>query len=1341
MSRVSSGVSASSPSWTQYALPLALMSALILFSSSSKSSSIKSTGIFAIVVMIGLLAVTQSDSMADTPYVAIRIRVPSGVALGAVSLNLVDGSVTSTTSEISVSSLSVSLCGTAATSSATVTVDDMIVTSGDVTVCSKGAAKLTNLAVTGKTTVESTASTAYVSLLDSKFIGGRATLKSTSGSVSVTGTSVCTFSTDTTSSKSGSCGSGSQDIKVNAKSNLIFKFVESVSTCKSSYVDPPATTTPVSSPAVDNNKRTLIFPAATTDLFIGVSSYKTGTAYNISIAPTSEGTLVLPYASYYSQESRLYNTRLYAFGKGSTSKLTFKPKVNGISSGVSVTSMTLLTLSDPPKTSKEVFDLGNSFDSYSSSLITNRLVLKSGSGLPSVWDGSATATFTLPTTTADFGGYFMLVTNISASSKTAWNLEIASFQFSTSFSVPSSGNFDGTTSEAVTVYKMPKALDANPRTAAACPHLKSNLKNWHDPSTWPSGSVPSPDTTITLPASTSVLVSSCSFSSDVYSKIIIPEGSQLIFADADISLRVRNIYVQGDLLIGSPTCRLNSYIDIEFVGAKSTSDSIATSLGSKGIGVSGSIDIHGFQYHPTWTRLSSSIVTGADVIQVQDANNWEVGQEIVVSTSYWKDLTEGDYNEVRTIKAIDKSGKRIQVTEPFNFFHYAGYEHQVEVGLLTRRISLRGDDQSEKESFGGHIRVIGEGRFSGVSATRMGQKNMIGKYPFHFHAMGPAPTSFVKDCSIVNSYYRCVAIHQTNNTQTLRNVAFNATGHCFYVEDGVEENNEISYNLAVRVNVIGEVMGGEAQTGDTTNENADFPLPADSAAAGFYITNAYNTIIGNAASGGWAGFSFPNLPTPIKLSRSWGVFPEKRPTLKFLGNTAHSSGYAFPGGGCIYTGGLLWYPTGSDLLRYNNGRYARDTLNADNSAEGIMFFNHSKTWLCGLGVSHWGKRIEIVDYESHDVGRAVQLFGEAWFSRALVNAKSASLISYKDYTSKDGSQGFQFYDVNVKSIVTDVTFRGFKANSPTPWDFNSTTSPATWGDARIFTSLIHSDAFKPQGISATKNLVFENSDRSQFFGHKLIETGASRYTNFVDWDGTFGGTAGTPQIIGDSRGWWNWNAKCVFEPDWVLHRCPQGDRTVVFVDMFIPGVIVDDGEDLTDMAPSSLYLGQTHLFGPGVPTTSSHNVTFTRDPGVTGVSKLGWYWNLNEGSPTEFSIWPGLFPTGHWIVAAFSYPTSTTFTITLSQNKGKYVNTLTNASSFAKMMASNDGTLYYFDKSTGHLYIKIYNPWTDSGNGYTRDGVTLWDISRKVWFTVKASCGSSSTYCATSSYKLPTVTW
>jgi len=97
-----------------------------------------------------------------------------------------------------------------------------------------------------------------------------------------------------------------------------------------------------------------------------------------------------------------------------------------------------------------------------------------------------------------------------------------------------------------------------------------------------------------------------------------------------------------------------------------------------------------------------------------------------------------------------------------------------------------------------------------------------------------------------------------------RNTVFNATGHCYYLEDGVEENNLLEYNLAAFISPISKPANGDwGQGGEQFTQSTNLVLPADVAASGFYILNAYNSWVGNAASGGWAGFSFPNTPQPI----------------------------------------------------------------------------------------------------------------------------------------------------------------------------------------------------------------------------------------------------------------------------------------------------------------------------------------------------------------------------------------------------------------------------------------------------------------------------------------------
>jgi hypothetical protein len=227
-------------------------------------------------------------------------------------------------------------------------------------------------------------------------------------------------------------------------------------------------------------------------------------------------------------------------------------------------------------------------------------------------------------------------------------------------------------------------------------------------------------------------------------------------------------------------------------------------MGSKGIGVlpSGSIDVHGKQYHYSWTRLPVTAAPGDHQVYMQDQVNWEPGQEVVITTTSFYDDVDPQ-NEVKTIKAVSNFGKRIQFTEPLKFWHYAGSEYQAEIGLLTRRIVFQGAyNDSETSKFGGHVMVMGEGRFSGLQLVRMGQQNMLGRYPLHFHLGGSKPSNFIKDCSFYRSFYRCVSIHQTNDTLLTRNVAYDVSGFCYYLEDGVEENNELSYNLAACIRTI-----------------------------------------------------------------------------------------------------------------------------------------------------------------------------------------------------------------------------------------------------------------------------------------------------------------------------------------------------------------------------------------------------------------------------------------------------------------------------------------------------------------------------------------------------------
>lgn len=495
---------------------------------------------------------------------------------------------------------------------------------------------------------------------------------------------------------------------------------------------------------------------------------------------------------------------------------------------------------------------------------------------------------------------------------------------------------------------------------------------------------------LVIAAGTTMLLTTSSLANfaGVIRRITVSNLGTLVFDDVKMNLRVNEIVVQegGNLFIGSETCRMSNFITITFHGSKTSSsarDSASsglitpTSLTSKGMLIYGQANIHGKRYHPTWTRLSVTASAGSTTLYLQDRVNWVVGQTILITTSIPWDC-HGEWqssychntphqNELRNITSVNMDVANnvytIVVNKPFTYHHYAGSEYQAEVALLSRNIVFKGEQTND--NFGGHVKVIGQSssaKISGVQAENMGQLNVLGRYPFHFHMMYEstgALQSYFQDCSVTNSNFRCYTVHGTNSTRLSRNVAYNAKGMCYYFEDGVEERNLVEFNFASHINPIYKPAdGGYGQGGEWFTESTSLINPADTSASGFYFLNAYNTIVGNAVSGGWSGFAFPNAVKRIGLFKgtlpaNTNLEPLNRPLLRFNGNTAHSCGFYWRAhGSCVYFGAKLDYDSTGTLLVYNSGRNSRDTVNKTTSSSyNFNLLENTKVYLCNKGES------------------------------------------------------------------------------------------------------------------------------------------------------------------------------------------------------------------------------------------------------------------------------------------------------------------------------------------------------------------------------------------------------
>ena len=655
------------------------------------------------------------------------------------------------------------------------------------------------------------------------------------------------------------------------------------------------------------------------------------------------------------------------------------------------------------------------------------------------------------------------------------------------------------------------------------------------------------------------------------------------------------------------------------------------------------------------------------------------GQLVVVVTSLYEDEYTNQ-NEVMTIKAVD--GRTVQFTEPLKFHHYGGAEYQVEVGLLSRRIEFRGNDaDSISTRFGGHMLITGVGRVAGVRAHQMGQTNVLARYPFHFHLANDCPQCFFKDNACHGTFYRCVTMHAINKATISRNVAFDVRGSAFYMEDGVETENTVSYNLAAHVHPIGQVKKGGGQGGQTQSQNCpaagcsttndnDILQPADMASACFYISNAYNRYIGNAASGGFAGISFPNLFKSIGPSSGAPFSPAEAKTLEFDGNTAHSAGYFWSGGGaCIYTGGDL-QENGNSLF-YHTGRKSRNTkddFRNSRSSSASMKFTNTKVFLCNIGVMHWGNRVDLENYEAIDTARVASLFGESSITHAVFNAKSNNPITNLNNNQAQPRQPhglqFQFYDTGTKTIFDDCIVR----NADRPWS-----------------SMIHSDRFKPFAMNALVKIKYENSN-SDIINHKPdADTGSAWMFNWIDFDGSMSQEPrpanGQRIVCGSTSGdWWKFRSSCKSKWSNKMYCCvTESERDdVARLDLEIDGLIPGP-------APThyqSTKLGRVCLYGDGVSGTRC--IPVTDQTGQTGMAGRGWYYSFDSGSPKNFQMRLIQLSRATDVVAAFRYPSGTTFNIRFKNN-----NAAADQVSSRGALLSATRTAYWFDGT--HLFIRFIN--------------------------------------------------
>ncbi len=383
-------------------------------------------------------------------------------------------------------------------------------------------------------------------------------------------------------------------------------------------------------------------------------------------------------------------------------------------------------------------------------------------------------------------------------------------------------------------------------------------------------------------------------------------NGKLSFADkSDLELTTEWIMVHGELAIGSEATPYTHKATITLTDNVKGEQMMG--MGDRGIMLSGgTLNLHGDRTN-TWTKLAKTAEAGSTSIEVLNASQWKVGDEIVLAST--------DFNprqaERRTIAAI--SGNAITLEKPLDYMHFGKITFDVdergEVGLLTRNIKVQASPDAEQSFFGGHIMAMVTSHMyvEGVELNRMGQNLELARYPIHWHLVGDGKGQYIKNASIHDTFNRCVTVHGTNDLQVENNVTYNTVGHCFFLEDGIEHGNQFVHNLAIQTKchtskpceptnlaAAGEATQERQASGPRGQQSKDVLLPSDNTVSSYWITNPDNTYRDNVAAGSDAnGFwmSLPEHPNGAfqDSDASKATWPRRTPFREFKGNTAHSN--------------------------------------------------------------------------------------------------------------------------------------------------------------------------------------------------------------------------------------------------------------------------------------------------------------------------------------------------------------------------------------------------------------------------------------------------------------------
>lgn len=404
----------------------------------------------------------------------------------------------------------------------------------------------------------------------------------------------------------------------------------------------------------------------------------------------------------------------------------------------------------------------------------------------------------------------------------------------------------------------------------------------------------------------------------------------LEFKRQDLALTAAWILVKGTFMIGTESVPFEQKATIT-LNSTNTTESIQ-GMGTRGIMVmGGTLEFHGATYPILATKLNQHANAGAKNFTLSDAVTWKPGDQIIIGpTDFYLAANQQSVTQQLTIATANST--QVSTQESINAFRWGLLQYATTTGIsltpqnlvtpplpdtetlntprilderapvanLTRNIVIQApqDELWTNQGFGCHVKIMGPqstAHVEGVEIRRAGQRNRLGRYPFHWHmlsysgsqTLADATGQYLKRSSIHNTSNRGIVVHGTNGVLIKDNVVFNVRGHGIFTEDAVERRNVFDGNLVLRVRNP-QVSPAVALKQHEVGERGS---------SGFWISNPDNIVINNTAAdcqtnGFWLAFTTQPWGESSSVLHTDGLLlnPSRLLFGVFDNNTAHSNG-------------------------------------------------------------------------------------------------------------------------------------------------------------------------------------------------------------------------------------------------------------------------------------------------------------------------------------------------------------------------------------------------------------------------------------------------------------------